>query len=441
MIQKILLTITIISLHACASLSQTDSSENVEEFELQFKDGKFIRTERFKNSGGIRAKGEVKAECGGAKCTPAQAEKFAPAKIKSLVKHGAWEEYLQFEQEGSTPENKKFKSILDSYGEFLDGKKVGIWKKPDPDSPNRTLAEVPWVDGKKEGVAKSYDKSGNLISETEFSDDKRNGRYWKKTTKGEWLEKGTYKDNEEEGEWTFYFTGIDGNGVKTVVSFQKGQKQGSETNYYKDGKIESQGNYQNGARSGQWKLYGGLGNLLAEGPYSAKEGVSADAEIKHERTGIWKEYYANGALFGTGQRKHTRTGNWKFYYNNGQVAYDGIMANESMFESAKIFDREGKILGDGKLFFSLIKIDETSGDLKLNYKPSIPFIYFYPSGKKRMVIRDKDDATEFSENGKELGKGPVDPSGRKMGCWIIEGKKEYYMLDAPKPKLTATQCQ
>ena len=80
-------------------------------------------------------------------------------------------------------------------------------------------------------------------------------------------------------------------------------------------------------------------------------------------------------------------------------------------------------------------------DAKLNYKPAIPYTYFYPSGKKRIVIRDKDDATEYSEDGRELGRGSVDPSGRKMGCWTIGGKKEYYMLDSPKPKLTPTQCQ
>jgi len=418
-----------------------DGGEGSNEFELITKSGKFIRIERFKNSGGIRAKGEVKAECGGAKCTEDQVSKFAQPKIKSLVKHGSWEEYLQFEQEGSTAENKKFKSTMDSYGEYVDGKKVGIWKKPDAENPSRTIGEVPWVDGKKEGIAKTYDKSGVVNSETEYHDDKKEGPYWKKNSKGEWLEKGAFKNNEEHGPWTYHFTGSEGNGIKTAVSFLNGQKSGQETNYYKDGKIESQGNYTNGARTGEWKMFGPKENLVAEGSYSLKAGVAEDAEIKYERTGIWKEYYADGKLFGQGTRKHTRTGNWKFYYNNGQVGYDGIMANESMFETAKVYDKNGSILGDGKLFFSLVKIDETTNDLKLNYKPAIPYTYFYPSGKKRIVIRDKDDATEYSEDGRELGRGSVDPSGRKMGCWTIGGKKEYYMLDSPKPKLTPTQCQ
>ncbi|TGN19714.1 LIC20035 family adhesin [Leptospira idonii] len=424
----------------CSSAANKDGGSGDQEFELTSKNGKIIRIERFKNSGGLRAKGEVKAECAGVPCKDDQISKFAPAKIKSLPKHGIWEEYLQFEQEGSTQESPKFKSTLDQTGEYKDGNKVGIWRKPDPENPAKTIGETPWVEGKKEGTAKTYDKSGNLTSETAYQDDKKHGPYWKKNSKGEFLEKGDFKEGEETGPWNYYFTGADGNGVKTSVTFVNGKKSGQETNYYKDGKIESQGNYTQDARTGLWKLYGGKGNLLAEGNYSAKEGAE-NAEIKYERTGIWKEYYADGKLFGTGPRKHTRSGEWKFYYNNNQVAYHGIMANESMMDTAKIYNKTGTILGDGKLFFSLIKIDEETQDIKLNYKPSIPFIFFYPSGKKRIVIRTSDDATEYQEDGKEIGKGPVDPQGRKMGCWTIAGKKEYYMLDNPKPKLTATQCQ
>lgn len=92
------------------------------------------------------------------------------------------------------------------------------------------------------------------------------------------------------------------------------------------------------------------GNILAEGNYSKKEN-SENLDIKYERTGIWKEYYADGKIFGTGPRKHTRTGEWKFYYKNGQIGYHGNMANESMLESAKVYDNTGKILGEGNFSF------------------------------------------------------------------------------------------
>ena len=438
--KKLLAVSLLLGLTYCSSFSNKEGGTGTDEFTLIIKSGKVIRIERFKNSGALKAQGEVKAECGGATCKEDQIAKFAPAKVKSLPKQGIWEEYIQFEQEGSTKEKPIFKSSLDATGEYVDGKKVGIWKKPDSENPSRTIAETPWVDGKKEGIAKTYDKSGNVSSETEYHEDQKNGGYWKKNNKGEWLEKGAFKDNEEEGTWNYYFTGTDGNGIKTTSNFKNGKKHGTESNFYKDGKLESQGNYTLDARTGLWKLYGPKENVIAEGNYSAKENA-AESDVKYERTGIWKEYYADGKVFGTGPRKHTRTGDWKYYYNNGQLAYEGKMANEAMLESAKIYDKTGTILGDGKLFFSLVKIDEESQDLKLNYKSSIPFTYFYPSGKKRIVIRSPEDATEYSEDGKETGKGGVDPSGRKMGSWTIAGKKEYYLLDKPKPNLTATQCQ
>ncbi|MCU0824855.1 MAG: LIC20035 family adhesin [Leptospira sp.] len=423
----------------CSGASVKDPSGD-QEFELNLKSGQWIRTERFKNSGQLRAFGPVKAECGGTNCTQDQVSKFAAPKIKSLPKHGIWEEYLQFEQPGSTPEKPNFKSVIDQTGEYVDGKKVGIWRKPDPDNRQKTLAEMPWVDGKKEGIAKTFDKQGIVTSETEFKNDLKDGSYYRKNSKGEWIEKGSFKEGKEAGEWTFYYLGADGNGIKTKVSFLNGEKEGTEYNYYKDGVVESQGNYIAGVRSGPWKFFGSKGNILAEGGYGKKPD-SENQEIKYERVGIWKEYYPDGKLFGTGTRKHTRSGEWKFYYNNGQIGYQGIMANESMFETAKIYDKNGNILGDGKLFFSLVKIDEETQDLKLNFKPSIPFTYFYPSGKRRIVIRTAEDATEYAEDGKTLGTGPVDPQGRKMGCWLIGGKKEYFMLDSPKPKLTATQCK
>lgn len=430
---------TLCLLFTCASFSRSDSgSPNSPEFELVWEAGKLIRIERFKNSGMIRGRGAVKAECSGSPCSKEQVEKFAPPKIKALPKHGKWEEYLQFEQAGSTPEKPQFQSSLDWTGEYLDGKKVGVWRKPSETDPSKSIAIMPWVDGKKDGLAQSFDTEGNVVSETDFKNDKKNGPYWRKNSKGLWVEKGSFLDDEEEGVWTTYHLD-EGNGIKSTCSYKLGKKQGLETNYHTNGAVESQGNYTLDARTGAWKQFNSKGVLIAEGGYSAKEGATG-SEPKFERTGIWKEYYGDGKLFGTGARKHLRTGNWKFYYNNGQLAYDGIMSNESMLESAKVFNENGAPIGEGKFFYSLVKIEEETQNIKINFKPSIPFIYFYPSGKKRIVIRSAEDATEYDENGSTIGSGPVDPQGRKMGCWVVSGKKMYYMLDNAKPNFTDKQC-
>jgi len=413
--------------------------KDLPEFSLVWESGKLLRIDRFRNSGVVRGKGGVKAECSGATCTKAQTEQFPPARIKGLAKHGFWEEFTQSEDPDlSTPDNKVFRARIDQIGEYVDGKRVGVWKKPDPDDPKIILATVPWVDGKREGISQSFSREGNLLSEVEFKNDKKTGAYWRKNSRGEWVEKGSYVDDEEDGLWTTYFTGNEGNTIKSTSSYKLGKKQGLETNFYPNGRIESQGNYTAYARTGAWKLYNSQGQLTSEGNYSAKEG---GGEGQFERTGVWKEYYPNGNLFGVGTRKHTRQGNWKFYYSNGQLAYDGVMANEAQLESAKIFSDSGVALGEGKIQFSLIKIDEESGNLRLNYRPSIPFIYFYASGKKRLVIRSEDDATEYDESGAVLGTGPVTSQGKKNGCWTVDGKKIFFMNDASNPRFTEMQCK
>lgn len=433
----LLISITLVNFN-CSSVSNK-SQKDLPEFELVWEGENLLRVERFKNTGNLRAKGPVRAECSGKPCTKEQVALFAPPKIKSLPKQGSWEEFLQLnDADLSTPDNQVFKSVLDQYGEYVDGKKQGIWKKPDPQNKSTTLATTPWLDGKREGVAQSFGSDGQILSETEYKSDKKNGPYWRKNSKGEWVERGTYIEDEEDGIWNVHYMGNTGNGIKTTVSYKLGKKQGLETNYYFDGKIESQGNYTADARTGSWKLYYDTGSIYAEGMYSAKEG---SGDSKYERTGVWKEYFRDGKLFGTGPRKHTRTGSWKFYYKNGQIACDAIMANESQLDSARIWNQSGVPTGEGKLQFSMIKINEESDDLYLNFRPSIPFIYFHPEGGRRLVITSEENATEYDEGGKALGTGPVTAQGKKNGCWTYKGSKLFFMNDNPNPKFTENQCK
>jgi antitoxin component YwqK of YwqJK toxin-antitoxin module len=396
-----------------------------------------IRIERFSNTKLIRAEGPVKVECGGSPCTSSDFSKMGIVRIKALPKHGEWKEYIQSQIPGEDLRNPKYKNVLDYVGMYENGKRVGIWKRPDTDT-GKTISETPYVDGKREGVSYSYGSNGQVLSETNWSDDKKQGPYYMKAAKdGNLLESGNYNNNEKHGLWTYYHFGK--GTIKQSVSYANGELNGEEINYYDDGKsVLSKGMNKGDARVGVWKMYYLDGTLQAEGNYQPREGGSGDS--KFERVGVWKEYFPNGQLFATGVRKHVRKGTWSFYFNDGKIRYRGVMLNEAMIQSAEVFSRDGKKIGEGKFFFSLVNMDGTTGDIKDSYKPDIPFTYFHDNGKKRLEIKSSDAAIEYDTTGREIGRGGADAQGRKNGCWKESGKVMYYMLGKARPTMTANAC-
>jgi antitoxin component YwqK of YwqJK toxin-antitoxin module len=422
-------------LFGCVSSgTKSASSGDLPDFEMKAPN---IRIERFSNTKLIRGEGPVLTDCGGRACSPSELSQLPITKIRNFPKHGEWKEYIQTQIPGGDLRNPKFKNVLDFTGRYENGKRVGVWLRPDPET-GRTLTEIPYVDGMRSGIAKSFSSSGALVSETHYSQDKMNGPYYLKSGRdGLMLEEGSYQDGKKTGSWTYYHPGK--GTVKQTVQFREDKLNGEEKNYFDDGKtVSSFGVNRDDSRIGVWKIYYPTGNLMAEGSYAPRAEATGDS--KFERVGVWKEYYPNGNLFGVGPRKHTRTGEWKFYYNDGKLRYDGIMAGEVMLKQATVFDRTGKKVGEGKFFFSLVGMDEKTGDIKDSYKPDIPFTYFHDNGKKRLEIRSQEDAIEYDSSGKELGRGGADAQGRKNGCWRESGKTVYYMLGTARPNMTANAC-
>lgn len=99
---------------------------------------------------------------------------------------------------------------------------------------------------------------------------------------------------------------------------ENGELDGESISYYKNGQLESKGNYVNKLRTGNWEFYWYTGQLQSKGSY--KEG-KCDGE--------WKEYvdahlhsvynYKEGILEGSSEC-HFSNGllNWKGNYKNGK---------------------------------------------------------------------------------------------------------------------------
>lgn len=459
------------TINGCKTTVQRSQGEDPNLPNFEMLDEK-VRLERYQNSKLIQAKGPVITNCNGRPCTMKELKTMTEDKIQSFPRYGEWEHYEQIlEQNPNNLRERYFVVYLGMKGRYENNKREGIWKglnkegkiiteipyvngykhgiQKNFDDQGNLIGEIQWVEDKKEGVSRTYDpKEKIILSETHWKNDKKEGPYYKNIISYQKdvlrngleytvhkLEEGQFQDDKEEGEWKYYDPNY--GYLKKTITYVKGEKQGIETNFHPNGSIASQGMNQNNARVGVWKFYFPTGELQMEGSFSATQ----DPENPFKRTGIWKEYYKNGKLFAEGMRDHIRIGVWSFYNPNGTIRIQGKMANESMLESAEVYDENGRIVSEGKLLFSLISYDPDKDSIKLNLKPDLPHTYYHPNGTKRLVIRSQTDAIEYNEKGKEIGRGGADAQGRKQGCWTENGKKMLYMLGNPRPSLTANACK
>lgn len=124
-----------------------------------------------------------------------------------------------------------------------------------------------------------------------------------------------------------------------VFDYAPGDVGGWETNHYPDGSLKSEGNYNNGQPSGNWKFYYNTPHLLK------KEGNISNGQF----SGYWKFYHPNGRLRAEGNFENGfQNGHWKFYYPNG------IMESEGNFDFNRK-TRDWKYYYDNGRLYAIIR--------------------------------------------------------------------------------------
>lgn len=103
---------------------------------------------------------------------------------------------------------------------FLNGLHNGLWIRRFENGKSRI--ETNYVNGKREGIFKQFNKENILVYYIEYSNDKKNGIYKDFNDNGDLYEIGQYKQDKPVGEWKRYINGklyykffYDDNGVKT----------------------------------------------------------------------------------------------------------------------------------------------------------------------------------------------------------------------------------
>lgn len=153
---------------------------------------------------------------------------------------------------------------------------------------------------------------------------KREGKYKHGTMHG------YFKDYDKEGNLISTAKYIDGEKQEDVAELVKLE---IRKDYYPNGKVKVMASYKDGVPEGVRREYSTEGEI--EKAYIFKHGVVIGEGIiteKGERDGFWKEFFDDGKLKAEGNyQKDKRLGEWKFYHQNGMLEQIGSYNDEGKF--------------------------------------------------------------------------------------------------------------
>ncbi len=264
----------------------------------------------------------------------------------------------------------------------INGKKrEGVWKSYYENGQLKETGE--YIDNRRNGEWLSYYEDGKTLKgRIEYSDDF--GRYTEFDQSGKVLSEGPMMGTRQVGHWRFYAV-TDGT-LESEGDFENNKRNGDWINYYPNGNISSKGEYENDVPAGKWVYYFDDGKVNSTGEYlgGQRQGYWSAFNSSGEKesdvtyingTGEYREYYKSGKLKVKGMViDNQRDGHWDFYYEDGKKEGDcdyekgngtyfgyypdgtlqtkGKMENEKRVGSWEIYERDGKLSGYYKPFYS-----------------------------------------------------------------------------------------
>ncbi|MEI6437022.1 MAG: hypothetical protein WCP32_19530, partial [Bacteroidota bacterium] len=355
------------------------------------------------------------------------------------------------------------RSINDSMPKYVaemavKGVEQGFGKEYDPDGTIITLTEYKRgfivdrqrinrkdANGRKQGRWYIFYNQGNLKSEVVYRDDKKNGYLKEYAENGDLLKISKYIDDiiQPEAEeiqkiqvQNEYYP--DGK-IRVSAMFRNGIQEGIKREYAADGNIEKAYLYKNGAiigdgivkedgnRDGYWKDYYPDGSLKAEGNYD-----------NGKQIGLWKYYHPNGKIEQTGKfnKQGKLDGNWKWYFDNSELLKEENYRNGLRDGLSTEYDETGKLIVEGEFindnedgpWFELIGDSFIRGAYRDGLRNGMWYNFYLDRNGantdslcyfKGGFIEDNPDGKHiyYWENGKVKDEGSY-VNGKKEGDWF-----------------------
>ena len=298
---------------------------------------------------------------------------------------------------------------------------------------------------RRQGRWVNFWETGKIKLEGTYRNDKKNGYFKEFSEKGDLIHISKYIDDvlqpeaqeiqklEVERE---YFP--DGS-VKATRLYRNGILEGISIEFSPEGTIVAAVEYRNGllageglvlqdgSRSGSWKEYYPDGSLKAEGEYD-----------NGTRTGPWKFYHPNGKTEQTGKynKEGKPEGTWRWYYDSGQLLREESYYRGKKDGMSEEYDAEGNLIEKGEYFegledgvwFQLIGDFYQRGSYRDGLRTGDWVAYQLQKGDngtdslaifKGRFLEDLPDGkhTYYWDNGKVRDEGSY-VIGKKEGNWI-----------------------
>lgn len=261
--------------------------------------------------------------------------------------------------------------------------------------------EITYLNNKKNGFLKTYDKKGILISIEKYINDIKQTDV--KELKEYEIRKDYYPNGRVKIEGSYYNNladgirrefNIEGKIIKAYIFYKgimtgegiidiNGKKQGPWKEYYNTGELMSSGSYSNSIRIGEWNFYHNNGNIEQNGTYNKNGTPINEWNFYHENAALYKnEYYLDGEL----------EGEYIEYNDTGKIIVKGQYVEG--FEMGEWEYRIGDIIQKGTYQDGVevgwwVYTSVPGGNIvfKGKYfdgKPTGKHTYYYPNAKKKL---------------------------------------------------------
>jgi len=220
----------------------------------------------------------------------------ATNQIVDSVKEGKWIEYFNTALKETAKDSATYYRLVI----YNKGRENGIARRY-MIAEDVLLAETPYVNGRREGIAKGYFPNGVLKVVTNFHNDQIEG-----------VQKQYYQNGKTDWIIPYYSSKIHGiakeyyptDTLKAEIPYSYGAKYGVSKEYYDDGELKTETPYVNGAKSGVEKMY-----------YK----FSPETPNKRNPDNIeWQTPYTNGKINGTQLHYSTDGSKTEFEFLNGK---------------------------------------------------------------------------------------------------------------------------
>ena len=247
---------------------------------------------------------------------------------------------------------------------------------------SQAVKQEPFVNDKRSGLVKEFDKLGRLLLATPFVEDLEQGQGYAYDSTGVIQTLFTYK------------SGVLVRKQPINRSDRLGRKQGTWMEFYPNEQVKVEGTYRNDLKNGYWKYYKKSGDLIRTEFWI--DGVLQQEEGKTEKMEIRKEIHAEtGALKYVGSYLNgKKNGVQREYDEDGNIIKSAVYIADQLLEEGGTIDEQGRKQGHWKAFYAdgTLKYE---GDYIDDERTGL-WIYYYPNGRVEQKGRFRFDKEEGS---------------------------------------------